>query len=86
MDAGILGRNAREKRWCYLGTVKLTDFTMQLLQSVGSKSLIVRCGVGMFHPSKDEIYVNLTVPIKSIIEPYRVLNDFSGKSISFVHF
>ena len=45
-----------------LGTVKLTDFTMQLLQSVGSKSLIVRCGVGMFHPSKDEIYVNLTAP------------------------
>jgi hypothetical protein len=43
-------------------TVGLTDFTMQLLQSVGSKSLIVRCGVGMFHPSKDEIYVNLTVP------------------------
>jgi hypothetical protein len=48
------------------GTVKLTDFTMQLLQPVGSKSLIVRCGVGMFHPSKDEIYVNLTVPSTAI--------------------
>jgi len=39
---------------------------MQLLQSVGSKSLIVRCGVGMFHPSKDEIYVNLTVPARIV--------------------
>jgi signal transduction histidine kinase len=39
---------------------------MQLLQSVGSKSLIVRCGVGMFHPSKDEIYVNLTVPVREL--------------------
>ncbi len=39
---------------------------MQLEQPVGSKSLIVRCGVGMFRLQKDKIYVNLTVPEKGL--------------------
>ncbi len=37
---------------------------MQLEQPVGSKPLIVRCGVGMFRLQKDKIDVNLTVPEK----------------------
>jgi len=35
---------------------------MQLDQPVGSKSLIVRCGVGMFRLQKGKLYVDLTVP------------------------
>jgi hypothetical protein len=67
------------------GTDKLTDFTMQLLQSISSKSLIVRYRVSMFHPSKDEIYVNLTVPIEErkwinelIREANQVASDMCG--------
>ena len=41
---------------------------MQWEQPVGSKPLIVRCGVGIFRLQKDKIYVNLTAPTGEILE------------------
>jgi len=52
-----------------IGIVNLTVLKMQLELSVGSKSLIGRCELCMFHLPKDKIYVNLTVPYSTIIVP-----------------
>ena len=46
-----------------IGIVNLTVLKMQLELSVGSKSLIGRCELCMFHLPKDKIYVNLTVRV-----------------------
>lgn len=37
-------------------------------QAVGSKSLIVSCGVGMLRLRKDKIHLNLAVPIEVMDE------------------
>ena len=50
------------------GTVKLTELRTQLERPVGSKSLIVRCGVGMLRLRNDKICFDLTTPLQVMDE------------------